>query len=219
MSRSKAGRIKRLRASALLLLTLACNACDTVNKAADSVANLFGPGGPSAGAAGLCRQGFLGGAVADEPRAALVAREILSRGGTAGDAAVALGFALSVTLPSRAGLGGGGACLAYDADSKSINKGQPEAVLFLPVAGMLAAGGMADRPAAVPMLPRGLYLLHARYGRLPFESLIVPAWSELARFGTPARTPWCAISEPLVSGRFWLRSERAAACSRPTGCH
>ena len=35
------------------------------------------------------------------------------------------------------------------------------------------------------MLPRGLYLLHARYGHRPFESLIVPA-EQLARFGTPA---------------------------------
>jgi gamma-glutamyltranspeptidase/glutathione hydrolase len=33
------------------------------------------------------------------------------------------------------------------------------------------------------MLARGLYLLHARYGSLPFESLIVPA-EQLARFGT-----------------------------------
>jgi gamma-glutamyltranspeptidase/glutathione hydrolase len=35
------------------------------------------------------------------------------------------------------------------------------------------------------MLARGLYLLHARYGSLPFETLIVTA-EQLARFGTPA---------------------------------
>ncbi len=57
-------------------------------------------------------------------------------------------------------------------------------MLFTPVA-PASLGASADRPAAVPMLARGLYLLHARYGHLPFESLIVPA-EQLARFGTPA---------------------------------
>ena len=145
---------------------------------------VFGPSNaPAQGQPGFV-QGFLGGVVADEPRAALAAREVLSAGGNAADAAVALGFVLSVTLPSRAGLGGGGACLAYAADKKSANQGVPEAVLFTPVAAA-SLGANADRPAAVPMLARGLYLLHARYGHLPFESLIVPA-EQLARFGTPA---------------------------------
>ncbi len=178
---SIAGGKRWLRTSILLGLTLACSACDTVSGMTDKV---FGPSNaPSQGQPGFV-QGFLGGVVADEPRAALAAREVLSAGGTAADAAVALGFVLSVTLPSRAGLGGGGACLAYAADKKSINEGQPEAVLFPPVA-PTSVGANADRPAAVPMLARGLYLLHARYGSLPFESLIVPA-EQLARFGTPA---------------------------------
>ena len=43
----------------------------------------FGPGNAPAGPARL-RAGFLGGAVADEPRAALAAREVLSAGGTRG---------------------------------------------------------------------------------------------------------------------------------------
>ena len=151
-------------------------------------------------------QGFLGGAVADEPRAALAAREILSAGGNAADAAVALGFALSVTLPSRAGLGGGGACLAYAADKKSANAGVPEAVLFTPV----APPASAPTPTGPPRCrcwPAGLYLLHARYGHLPFESLIVPA-EQLARFGTPASR---ALVRDLASGRRPAagRSERA----------
>ncbi|MBV8589522.1 MAG: gamma-glutamyltransferase, partial [Acetobacteraceae bacterium] len=107
---------------------------------------------------------------------------MLSRGGDAADAAVAIGFALGVTLPSRAGLGGGGACLAYNPASDSVNKGLPEAVLFLPGA---TSGAGGDRPAAIPMVARGLFALHARYGRRPFETLISPA-EQLARFGVPA---------------------------------
>jgi gamma-glutamyltranspeptidase/glutathione hydrolase len=125
--------------------------------------------------------GFIGGAVADEPRAALAARQVLSTGGNAADAAVALGFMLSVTLPSRASLGGGGACLAYQPGTSTANGGVPEAVMFVPGAPASAAG---DRPAAVPMLVRGLYLLSARYGTRDFATLIDPA-EKAARFGIP----------------------------------
>jgi gamma-glutamyltranspeptidase/glutathione hydrolase len=175
-----AGRIAWLRAGVLLGFTLAVTACGSLSSISDK---MFGPAGPAEGQAGFV-QGFLGGVVADEPRAALVGREVLSAGGTAADAAVAVGFALSVTLPSRAGLGGGGACVAYATDKQSSNAGVPEAVIFTPLAPSSLRTN-ADRPAAVPMLPRGLYLLHARYGKRPFESLIVPA-EQLARFGTPA---------------------------------
>jgi gamma-glutamyltranspeptidase/glutathione hydrolase len=189
---------------------LACSACDTISGVTNS---LFGPGNaPQQGQPGFV-QGFLGGAVADEPRAALAARQVLSAGGSAADAAVALGFVLSVTLPSRAGLGGGGACLAYGADPKSANQGTPEGVMFLPVA-PAALGPGADRPAAVPMLARGLFLLHARYGHLPFESLIVPA-EQLARFGTPA--PRALVRDlSLVAGPL-LEDPNARAVFSPNG--
>ena len=176
-----AGGRKWLHAGTLLAFTLACSACDTLSGLPDKV--LGQSNAAAQGQPGFVK-GFLGGVVADEPRAALAAREVLSAGGSAADAAVALGFVLSVTLPSRAGLGGGGACIAYAADKKSVNAGVPEAVLFPPVA-PAGLGANADRPAAVPMLARGLFLLHARYGSLPFEGLIVPA-EQLARFGTPA---------------------------------
>jgi gamma-glutamyltranspeptidase/glutathione hydrolase len=169
----------RLRAWTLLLPALALTGCGAMS----SVKNTFlGPPGPQTGQLGAV-SGFLGGVVADEPRAALAARDILSAGGTAADAAVALAFMLSVTLPSRAGLGAGGACMAYAPDKNSVNQGVPEAILFSSVP---ASGGpKADRPAAVPMLARGMYALAARYGKLQFESLISPA--ELAaRFGVPA---------------------------------
>ncbi len=161
---------------ALLTLLSSCSTVDTVTN------SLIGPDGPARGQPGFVA-GFLGGVVADEPRAVLAGREVLSAGGTAADAAVAVGLTLTVTLPSRAGLGGGGACLAYTPDAKSPSHGQPEAVMFTPVAPAGPVTG-ADRPAAVPTMARGLFLLHARYGATPFESMVSSA-EQLARFGVP----------------------------------
>ena len=112
-----------------------------------------------------------GYAVADEPQAALVGRKILDEGGNAADAAAAEGFALSVTLPSRAGLGGGGACIVKMPDAQGHMQA-PVALLF--PAGKPAGNG-GSRPAAVPTLARGLLALQARYGDLPYASVIEPA--------------------------------------------
>jgi gamma-glutamyltranspeptidase/glutathione hydrolase len=126
---------------------------------------------------------------------------VLSAGGNAADAAVAIGFTLAATLPSRAGLGGGGACLAYAADRKSVNGGVPEAIMFPPLA-PATRGTNADRPTAFPMLARGLFLLHARYGTRPFETLIVPA-EQLARFGVSVsralNRDLALVSAPLLA--------------------
>jgi gamma-glutamyltranspeptidase/glutathione hydrolase len=196
------GNLARRATSFVIAASLLLSGCDTMSGLKDKV---FGPPGPAEGQAGHV-QGFLGGVAADEPRAALIARDVLSRGGNAADAAVALGFALSVTLPSRAGMGGGGACMVFAAGAKSVNAGVPEAILFPPVA---ASGAMSStRPPAVPMLPRGLYLLHARYGHLPFESLVSPA-EQMARFGTPTSQA-LARDLAVVAGPL-LADPRAAA--------
>ncbi len=168
----------RRRAAVLLASALALPGCSTLG----SLKQTF-LGGQSASDGPQRLSGFIGGAVADEPRAALAAREVLALGGTAADAAVALGFTLAVTLPSRAGLGSGGACLAYSPGADGPGQGSPEAIVFTPVAPSATAPN-TDRPAAVPMLARGLFALHARYGKQSFEGLIAPA-EQLARFGVP----------------------------------
>ncbi len=128
-------------------------------------------------------EGFIGVVLADEPRAALAGREILALGGSAADAAVAVAFTLAVTLPSRSGLGSGGACLAYDPRRNGPGQGSPEAILFTPPVPPSVPAG-ADRPATVPMLARGMFALHARYGRQTFESLLAGP-EQMARFGVP----------------------------------
>ncbi|MDA8050694.1 MAG: gamma-glutamyltransferase [Rhodospirillales bacterium] len=143
---------------------------------------------------------FFGAVVSPERLAGEVARQVLADGGDAADAAVALGFALAVSLPSRAGLGGGGACLAYEPAPAGPGRGRPEAILFLPKAP--AGGAVGDRPAAVPMLARGLYLLHARYGRLPIRQLVGEA-QKMARLGIPVSAPLAqdlsAVAGPLLA--------------------
>jgi gamma-glutamyltranspeptidase/glutathione hydrolase len=155
--------------------------------------------------------GFIGGVAGDEPRAVLAAREVLATGGNAADAAVTLGFMLAVTLPSRASLGGGGACIAYQPAESSPNGGVPEAILFPPRAPAASSG---DRPAAVPMLARGLYLLSARYGTRPFESLIAPA-QQVAQDGFPISR---ALARDLSQvARPLIGDPAAAAVFAPAG--
>ncbi|WP_122048793.1 gamma-glutamyltransferase [Asaia bogorensis] len=119
--------------------------------------------------------GYIGTVVADEPRAALIGRDVLVHGGNAADAAAAVGMALSVTLPSRASLGGGGACLATRANEA------PQAFVFLP--GSASASGAATRQAAIPMTPRGLFTMQLRYGTVEFADILGPS-VRLARSGT-----------------------------------
>jgi gamma-glutamyltranspeptidase/glutathione hydrolase len=136
-------------------------------------------------------KGFIGGAVADEPRAAQVARDVLSAGGTAADAAVALYFTLAVTLPSTASLGGGGVCVVYDG---KVNRGQ-----VLDFAPRAPAGG---GPIAMPSAVRGMFALYAQYGKLRWEQLLAPA-EDAARFGTP-------VSRALAADLLAAQSKLAA---------
>lgn len=121
-------------------------------------------------------EGFLGGVAADDPHAVQTGRDVLSAGGSAADAVVAMYFVSAVTLPSAASLGGGGVCVAFDSA-----KGEVQALEFF---ARRPAGGTAnaERPSAVPGNVRGFFAFHARYGRLRWSQLVAPA-ENMARFG------------------------------------
>jgi gamma-glutamyltranspeptidase/glutathione hydrolase len=102
--------------------------------------------------------------VGDEPDAVAAGAVVLAHGGNAADAAAATYFALSVTYPVAAALGGGGLCIVHDSA-----RSKTEAFDFL--AREASHGG----PYAVPGNVSGFFLLQASYGRLPWQRVVSPA--------------------------------------------
>lgn len=111
--------------------------------------------------------------VGDEPYAVQAGAQMLRQGGSAVDAAAVMYFALSVTYPVAAGLGGGGICIVHNGAS-----GQTEEFDFL--ARDAASGGAY----AVPGNVRGFALMQSVYGRLPWQRVVAPAES-MAAAGFP----------------------------------
>jgi gamma-glutamyltranspeptidase/glutathione hydrolase len=153
------------------------------------------PGG-TFGAAGGYEKGFFGAVAADEPQATLAAREILADGGSAVDAMVAAYFTLAVTLPSAASLGSGGACLIWDKNRKIV-----DAIDFSHASSGPRAG------VAVPMSPRGMLALHAKYGFNQWTRVIGRAES-LARVGYPVSR---ALARVLAAAPAVLADPHLAA--------
>ncbi|HZM01288.1 MAG TPA: gamma-glutamyltransferase, partial [Planctomycetota bacterium] len=116
--------------------------------------------------------------VSDAPLATQVGVEILRAGGNAVDAAVATAFALAAVYPRAGNLGGGGFLVARI-------DGADFALDFRETAPAAAASGMYDdapadsrfglRSCAVPGSVAGLYEVHRRFGRLPWNDVVVPA--------------------------------------------
>ncbi|HMQ12252.1 MAG TPA: gamma-glutamyltransferase, partial [Candidatus Competibacter phosphatis] len=132
--------------------------------------------------------------VSQEARASEIGLDILKKGGDAVDAAVAVGFALAVTLPQAGNLGGGGFMLTYNAQTR-----QTEAIDFRETAPAAAGRDLylneqgnvdearirfSHQAAGVPGTVAGLALAHERHGRLPWRQLVEPA-AQLAERGFP----------------------------------
>ena len=127
-----------------------------------------------------------GGAVAaEEELAARVGIDVLRRGGTATDAAVAVAFALAVTWPEAGNIGGGGFWISRDASRRVLAIDFRERAPRAARRDMFARG---ERPGAsppsstegalasgVPGSVAGLALAHRRGGRLPWKTLVEPA--------------------------------------------
>lgn len=113
--------------------------------------------------------------------------EVLRSGGNAVDAAVAVGFALAVTLPRAGNLGGGGFVLIYDKNKDKVSSidyrsAAPKSAtsdLFLKDGDVVRFGHLVN---AVPGSVAGLLKAHEDFGSLPLSDLLKPA-IRLARDG------------------------------------
>lgn len=130
-------------------------------------------------------QGASGMVSAQEARATHIGLDILHRGGNAVDAAVAVGFALAVTLPRAGNLGGGGFMLVHNADSGETvaidyRETAPKAAtrdMFLGADGAVdkALERFSHKAVGVPGTVAGLTLALQRYGTMALKDVLAPA--------------------------------------------
>jgi gamma-glutamyltranspeptidase/glutathione hydrolase len=149
-------------------------------------------------------EGFFGTVTAEEPRAALLGRDVLVDGGSAADAAVTMFFALSATLPSSVGVTASGSCVVHDPATKTVQR-----LDFLPHPSSDAANA-----TALPLAPRAMFALHARHGTKPLAELIIQG-ERIARFGAPVSR---AFAQELAKDGTALGGDPVAAeLYRPGG--
>src|SRR5580692_3722607 len=138
------------------------------------------------------RSGLRGMVAAADQLASSAGSTMLTRGGSAADAAVATGTVMAVVGPHLCGLGGDVLAMV------SAPGSPPEALLSVGRAGAssdpdrLRRDGMATMPVRgdirsvqVPGAVDGWLALHERYGRAPLGEVLAPA-IELAGDGFPA---------------------------------
>jgi len=152
-----------------------------------------------------------------ERRASEIGLQVLRDGGNAIDAAIAVAYALAVTLPKAGNLGGGGFLLVH-----SVEEGRTRAFDFREMAPAAASRdmylddeGRVDPELAyyhplavgVPGTVRGLSRVHAEHATRPLAELIRPA-IELAREGFPVSP---GLAADLVTYEEKLKSSPAAS--------
>jgi gamma-glutamyltranspeptidase/glutathione hydrolase len=132
---------------------------------------------------------------AANPLAAEAGREMLRRGGTAVDAAIATQMVLNLVEPESSGIGGGAFLVLYSAKDHRVTTfdGRETAPAAAKGDRFIGPDGkpmnyfqalVGGRSVGVPGVLRMLELAHRRYGKLPWASLFQPA-IKLAENGFP----------------------------------
>ncbi|MEI7572485.1 MAG: gamma-glutamyltransferase [Phenylobacterium sp.] len=154
-----------------------------------------GPGDRIDGASFASRSaawGVHGAAATAHPLATQTAIDILKRGGSAVDAAIAANAVLGFVEPISCGIGGDAFAMLWDPRTRRVEglngSGRSPAGLSLKTVRARAVKGLIPSFGAVSVNVPGAvdawWTLHQRYGKLPWKDLLAPA-ATLAREGAP----------------------------------
>lgn len=123
-------------------------------------------------------------AAAANPLAAAAGREMLRRGGSAIDAAIAMQAVLTLVEPQSSGIGGGALIVLWDGKAVRTYDGRETAPagatekLFLQANGQpmgFTQAQIGGRSVGTPGVLRALELAHQKHGRRPWAQLFEPA--------------------------------------------
>ena len=147
-----------------------------------------------------------------EMRASEIGLQVLKDGGNAVDSAVAVAYALSVTLPKAGNLGGGGFMSLHSAkdgkdyafDFREMAPAAATRDMYLDEKGEVdeKRARFSPRSVGVPGTVRGLSVIHEKFGSKTMKELMQPA-IKLAREGFPV-TP--GLATDLVTLETRLKS-------------
>ncbi|PKM01474.1 MAG: gamma-glutamyltransferase, partial [Gammaproteobacteria bacterium HGW-Gammaproteobacteria-6] len=130
-------------------------------------------------------------AATSQPLATQIALDVLKRGGSAVDAAIAANAALGLMEPTGSGVGGDLFAIVWDPKTKKLHgyngSGRSPKALnrqWLAEHGYSEIPPHGPLPVTVPGAVDGWFALHARFGKLPIKEDLAPA-IRYAREGHP----------------------------------
>lgn len=123
-----------------------------------------------------------GMAATSQPLATQVALDVLKKGGSAIDAAIAANATLGLMEPTGCGIGGDLFAIVWDAETKQLHglnaSGRSPKALTLDYftdKGMTKIPSHGPLPVSVPGAVDGWFELHKKFGKLPMEEVLAPA--------------------------------------------
>ncbi len=142
-------------------------------------------------------------AATSQPLATQIALDVMRRGGSAVDAAIAANAALGLMEPTGSGIGGDLFAIIWDAKTQRLyglnGSGRaPQALSLTQLRAELTKRGLSaipprgELPLSVPGAVDAWFTMHKRFGRLPMQQLLQPT-IEYARAGFP-------VSEVIADG-------------------